>query len=354
MSSTVFLYCRPGFEGECAAEIIDQAGVVGLQGFCKAKPATGYVLFQLADEITPTVWFDKLRLPDLIFTRQWFFVSTLCEQLPLTDRATPLAQAVAEGGLKVLPELFLETPDSDEHKTLSPLCQALQGPLAQRLRARQVLDEASPWRIHICFLATDKAYVGWSPQYNNSTWRGGVPRLRAPAGAPSRSALKLEEAFLTLMSEDERARWLQPGMSAVDLGASPGGWTYQLVRRHIRVTAIDNGAIAPALMESGLVEHLRVDGFSYRPPKPVTWLVCDIVEQPIRTAELVARWVAQGWCQGGVVNLKLPMKKRYAEVQRCIARMQEILAAAGVRCTLRGKQLYHDRDEVTLCILPLQ
>jgi 23S rRNA (cytidine2498-2'-O)-methyltransferase len=48
-----------------------------------------------------------------------------------------------------------------------------------------------------------------------------------------------------------------------------------------------------------------------------------------------------------VFNLKLPMKKRYDEVQRCRAAIEETLARAGVRHRLRLRQLYHDRAEVT-------
>jgi 23S rRNA (cytidine2498-2'-O)-methyltransferase len=178
----------------------------------------------------------------------------------------------------------------------------------------------------------------------------GIPRLKFPRGAPSRSTLKLEEALLHFLDERERADLLQPGMTAVDLGAAPGGWTWQLVKRHLRVTAVDNGALEPSLLASGVVEHVRTDGFRYRPPKPVQWMVCDIVEQPIRIADLAARWLAQGWCERTLFNLKLPMKKRYQEVRRCLARIDEVLQAAGVTYTLSCKQLYHDREEVTVYV----
>ncbi len=41
------------------------------------------------------------------------------------------------------------------------------------------------------------------------------------------------------------------------------------------------------------------------------------------------------------------MKKRYDEIQRCAQRIDEILTKARVRYTLRIRQLYHDREEVT-------
>ena len=77
------------------------------------------------------------------------------------------------------------------------------------------------------------------------------------------------------------------------------------------------------------------------------WLVCDIVEQPIRIAELVARWIADGAARRAIFNLKLPMKKRYDEVRRCEQRIGEILDGAGLRHSLSVRQLYHDREEVT-------
>jgi 23S rRNA (cytidine2498-2'-O)-methyltransferase len=200
----------------------------------------------------------------------------------------------------------------------------------------------------VCLTAPDTAIVACADIDDTAPWPGGIPRLKFPRGAPSRSTLKLEEAFLVLLDDDERARWLKPAMTAVDLGAAPGGWTWQLVRRSIRTIAIDNGPMDAALMESGIVEHRRTDGFRYQPPRTVDWLVCDMVEQPRRIAELVARWLAEGACRRTIFNLKLPMKKRYDEVQLCFGIVRDAVAASGHDLDLRAKQLYHDREEITV------
>jgi 23S rRNA (cytidine2498-2'-O)-methyltransferase len=245
----------------------------------------------------------------------------------------------------------LETADTNEGKELSALCRALERPLQEALRKAglwRAQDGREPGRAHICFLSGTAAYVGYALPANSAPWSMGIPRLKFPRGAPSRSTLKLEEALLHFLTAQERERLLQPGMSAVDLGAAPGGWTWQLVLRHLRVTAVDNGALAPELLASGVVEHVREDGFRYRPAKPVEWMVCDIVEQPLRIAELAARWLALGWCARTIFNLKLPMKKRYQEVRRCLARIGEILREADIAYTLSCKQLYHDREEVSV------
>jgi 23S rRNA (cytidine2498-2'-O)-methyltransferase len=169
----------------------------------------------------------------------------------------------------------------------------------------------------------------------------GIARLRMPAGSPSRSTLKLAEALMQFVP----GRAFEPGLAAVDLGASPGGWTWQLVKLGFHVIAVDNGAIDAGLLDSGQVKHRRDDGFHFRPVEPVDWMVCDMVESPARIARLVSKWVAEGWCRECIFNLKLPMKKRWEEVERCKSIIGEALGGSGFY--LRFKQLYHDREEVT-------
>ncbi len=341
---SLILYCRAGFEGECAAEIQERAAQLGVAGFCRARAESGFVEFNTYEGDVDTL-LRRLPFASLIFARQ-IFAAVQVADLPPADRLTPLLNCLGE---EHVAGFFVETADTNESKELLALCRKLERPLKQALEARGVLhagDESLPW-LHLFFTAGDSAYVGLSQPGNASPWFMGIPRLRFPKGAPSRSTLKLEEALLFFLDDAARGKRLQPGMRAVDLGAAPGGWTWQLVRRHLHVTAVDNGPMDAALLDSGLVEHRREDGFRFRPAKPVDWLVCDMVEQPGRIAHLVGSWAAQGRCRDSIFNLKLPMKRRYQEVQRCAAIIDELLRGAGVRYTLAFKQLYHDREEVT-------
>jgi len=348
--SSLFLYCRPGFEGECAAEIQELAAVCGISGYCRAKAESAFVIFQPHDAAAASCLHEQIPFTDLIFTRQWFVVVAEFDDLPLADRVTPLME-----GLQTLPaavgDIFLETPDTNQGKELSALCRAIERPLEEALRKGgrwQPQAGRETVHLHVCFLSGTAVYAGYALPANSAPWSMGIPRLRFPRGAPSRSTLKLEEALLHFLTAAERERLLQPGMSAVDLGAAPGGWTWQLMRRHLRVTAVDNGALAPELLDSGVVEHVRADGFRFQPSKPVDWMVCDIVDQPIRIAELAVRWLDRGWCAHTIFNLKLPMKKRYQEVRRCLAHIAGRLQEAGITYDLACKQLYHDREEVTV------
>ena len=200
-------------------------------------------------------------------------------------------------------------------------------------------------RLHVFFVGGRACYVGVSRgRRTASRWPMGIPRLRMPRGAPSRSTLKLAEAMLEFVGRD--ARRFEPGTTAVDLGASPGGWTWQLVQRGFMVTAVDNGPMDPALLDSGQVKHRRDDGFHYRPADPVDWMVCDMVESPSRIADAGrALDRARAGAARRIFNLKLPMKKRWEELQRC--RGDHRRGARRRRLLPAHAQLYHDREEVT-------
>jgi len=335
---TILLYCRAGFEGECAQEIAEICAARGIPGKAQYAGNSGFVVFSGGSE--PSA--HGLDWRKLIFARQCLLAFASLENLSRSDRLTPIMAALHAHG-EVFSEVWIEAPDTNAGKELAALCKSFGNALVGAMKKARLLDPTQGQeRLHVFFPQGDKVYLSAANPETTAPWPQGIARLKMPREAPSRSTLKLEEAFLTLLNDDEQRRWLKPGMRAVDLGAAPGGWTYQLVRRSIRVSAIDNGPMERALLDSGLVEHLRTDGFRYRPKQPVDWLVCDMVEQPRRIAELIAQWLGTGACQRAIFNLKLPMKKRYEETQACLARVRAVAS------DVRAKQLYHDREEITV------
>jgi 23S rRNA (cytidine2498-2'-O)-methyltransferase len=337
--TSLICYCRAGFEPECAQEIESIASANTMEGSISFEANDAFVVYNsTSDESALRHAFDWRKL---IFARQCLIAFARLDNLPRKDRLTPMLAALAQRGERYA-DFYVESPDSEEGKELAALCKSFGNAMLGALRQRKLLDPQAPNRLHVFFARGDLAYLASAPIDASAPWPLGIPRLKFPRGAPSRSTLKLEEAFLVLMSGDERARWLKPGMTAVDLGAAPGGWTWQLAHRSIRVTAIDNGPIDRELMQSGVVTHLREDGFAFRPRKPVDWLVCDMVEQPRRIAKLIAQWLDDGACRFAIFNLKLPMKKRFEETRLCLDIVR--MAASDVR----ARQLYHDREEITV------
>ncbi|MCW8884807.1 MAG: 23S rRNA (cytidine(2498)-2'-O)-methyltransferase RlmM, partial [Motiliproteus sp.] len=290
----------------------------------------------------------------MIFARQWLACNELISDLPSKDRISVLIEAAES--FPQCGELVIETADTNEAKQLATFCRKFTSPAAAAFRRAGVLspkrNRTLP-RLHLFFLDSSRCYMGISYPNNSSPEAMGIRRLKFPNEAPSRSTLKLDEAFLTFLSKSKQRRLLEPGMTAVDLGAAPGGWTWQLVRRHIRVVAVDNGPMAQSLMDSGIVKHAVEDGFRYRPQKTVDWMVCDIADQPAKVAKLAASWIANEGCRRAIFNLKLPMKKRYQAVMEAVDIIAEVLGERLDDYDLDIRHLYHDREEVTCYLRPV-
>ena len=361
------LYCRPGFEQDCAQEALRQAKqqkpIIATQ-----QPAvvgdTGYVVVALNEQ--------TLNYRELIFTRQLIRLHHSLATLSERDRLTPILDAIA-----ALPGIFgtlwLEVPDTNEGKLLTTFTRRFQPLLETALReqgkllvnskkaVRAELVEASSLypstgsgrteelpRLHIFFPDKNSVMIGSSDPHNSADAIMGIVRQSMPAEAPSRSTMKLAEAIEVFMDRSEQTRLLRSGMQAVDLGAAPGGWSWQLVKRGIRVIAVDNGAMKGALINHPLVQHLKQDGFKYAPRKAVDWLVCDMVEKPSKVATLIGDWFAAGWCKHAIFNLKLPMKQRVAALDSALGGIRQRLDEEGINYRMMAKQLYHDREEVTV------
>ncbi|MBK6286638.1 MAG: 23S rRNA (cytidine(2498)-2'-O)-methyltransferase RlmM [Pseudomonadales bacterium] len=342
-TESLVLLCRAGFEKECSAEIIERLATIGVAGYCRAGQGSGWVEVKSAAHWDPLVAFETLRLRDLVFTRDWF-AGVPFRDLHPGDRLAPLlAMARAPGPFM---QCWLQHVDTEDGRSVGRLGTRMRARVEGALQEARLIRADAGARLHILFLGGTDGFLGISRADNGALWSMGVPRLRLP-GAPSRSAAKLEEAFLWFLGERE-ARELRAGMSAVDLGAAPGGWTWQLVRRGIRVKAIDRAALRADLLESGLVEHLEADAFSYRPERQVDWMVCDVVDKPARVADLVVRWFVNDWCKRCIFNLKLPMKQRYREVSTLLERILRRIVEQGGDVSCEARQLYHDREEITV------
>lgn len=346
----VLLYCRAGFEGECAAEIQERAASLGVYGYCKTQPDSALVIFECKPEEGDHLA-RKISVHSLIFSRQLFVRAAELNQLDTVDRVTPIVESLTD--MQLCGRMWIETTDTNDGRSLSALCRKITKPLTMALREKGVLtpEEVSNRPVlHVLFRSTHSAIIGYSYSYNHSPYLMGIPRVRTPKGAPSRSAAKLAEAFKVMIPESEFERRVQPGMKAVDLGACPGGWTSVLVHYDMMVAAVDNGPMDEGLMNTGQVRHYQEDGFQFLPKrKNVAWLVCDMVEKPKRVAQLMADWFIGEWCHDAIFNLKLPMKSRYTAVQQDLAAIRERLSEAEVYgYELSAKHLYHDREEITV------
>jgi 23S rRNA (cytidine2498-2'-O)-methyltransferase len=116
-------------------------------------------------------------------------------------------------------------------------------------------------------------------------------------GPPSRAYMKLWEALTRF------GRWPAAGETCLDLGASPGGWTWVLAKLGASVIAVDKAPLAASVAAMpGVTE--RLDSAFGMAPEPVDWLCSDVIAYPDRLLALVRRWIDAGAARHIVCTIK--------------------------------------------------
>jgi 23S rRNA (cytidine2498-2'-O)-methyltransferase len=273
---------------------------------------------------------------DPAFARTGFCVRARAEG-PLDAAVASLAGRLARAGPVTLRAW---SADTEEGRGLSATARALEA----ALRAAPQVQHRDDGLVSFAEVAVVGSPASWTAVYGTVlrheavSWSpGGRQRMHRTGDAPSRAGLKLEEAWTLL------GLWPSPGETCVDLGAAPGGWTARALDRGAQVVAVDRAALAPELETNPRLRHVRQSAFSYRPEEPVDWLLCDMAWRPLEVAALLARWGRAGWALHLVANLKLPMRDKVETLERA----RRVLEEGGWKA-LRMRQLYHDRDEVTV------
>jgi 23S rRNA (cytidine2498-2'-O)-methyltransferase len=152
---------------------------------------------------------------------------------------------------------------------------------------------------------------------------------RAP---PSRAYLKLWEAFNVLGVQP------RPGEMCLDLGASPGGWTYVLAKLGARVVAIDKAPLDPRVLALRGVEQRRESAFALAPRDvgAIDWLCSDVVCYPKRLLALVEKFLAAGTVRNFICTIKFQGATDFETQER-------FAALAGSRLL----HLHHNKHELT-------
>jgi 23S rRNA (cytidine2498-2'-O)-methyltransferase len=169
-------------------------------------------------------------------------------------------------------------------------------------------------------------------------WFGQI-RVSDDESAPSRSYLKVEEAYRVMGSEPKQ------GETVCDLGAAPGGWSYSAAKRGAKVTAVDNGELKSGAKNNPNIIRLPQDAFKYEPSKPFNWLFCDMVEHPYDVLKLLEYWIQRKWCRNFIVNLKFGRVKPKELLDKINSQGSVVKTRT---LSLNVRHLYHDRDEVTI------
>jgi 23S rRNA (cytidine2498-2'-O)-methyltransferase len=264
----------------------------------------GVVTFRLPEGFEPGDDF----FPDLVFAR--CCVRSLGQVTGVDDAARAVAAATLAGvgpwaALHVWPRAARVDVD----------VAAIRRSFAAAVGAAAAVEVARPGDLVLdCLVdSPDRWWIGWHRAgLPPSTWPGGCYPGSLPATAVSRAWLKLDEAIATFDIP------LEPGATAVELGAAPGGASQRLLEAGLDVVGVDPAPVDPRVAAHPRFRQwrLRARDAKLKAFRPFDWIVCDMNIDPRGSmAELGRIAAAPGVRPRGILaTLKLPDWSRAAEL----------------------------------------
>lgn len=207
----------------------------------------------------------------------------------------------------------------------------------------RVVTSGAPRTVSVC-LGEERSTAGIGASADGlSDWGGGRMRLASRKEQVSRAEFKLEELF-SLVGAPEVT-------SAVDLGASPGGWT-RIVHGlgAARIDAVDPADLDPRVLGlPGVTHHRTTAGEFVNGPDaaPVDLIVNDMRMVPHLTAHTMVE-AAPLLRPGGlaIVTFKLGTNNPVKQADESLDLMAPAYEPVFVR------QLQHNRQELTVVARP--
>lgn len=122
---------------------------------------------------------------------------------------------------------------------------------------------------------------------------------------PNRAYLKLWEAFSLL------EKYPRSGETVLDLGASPGGWTYVAQSLGAIVTAVDKAPLDAKIANLPRVNCLQQSAFAIDPAQldqSYDWVLSDVICYPTRAYDLIMKWITSGKAKHMIFTIKFQGK----------------------------------------------
>jgi hypothetical protein len=220
-------------------------------------------------------------------------------------------------------------------------------PQVAAIRDAEAQDSRAPTLF--CLIGKEGLFCGLqSPEASNGFHAGGTKFIRQSGpDTISRAGAKIAEALHHLQLKRPPP---PPGSHWLELGASPGGMTAELLARGYRVTAVDRAPLDPRLANARGLQTVLADASSFQPGKDVVYdaILSDMNGDALESITRVIR-LARHLRKNGLVvfTLKLPGAATFAAANETETSVVQSAAAAGLRVTART-HLTYNRHEFTL------
>lgn len=125
---------------------------------------------------------------------------------------------------------------------------------------------------------------------------------------PSRAYLKLWEFFTVHCTPPP------PHTQVIDMGSSPGGWSWVLSQLNLDVLSVDKAPLDSNIAKIKNITFLQESAFALDAKKfgAVTWFFSDIICYPERLLELIKHWMQKSNVQHFVCTIKFQGEANFA------------------------------------------
>lgn len=266
--------------------------------------------------------------PLLAFARQTCLDGAACEAPSINQWADRLAEAIIASVPLEQPWRLHLWPAYGEGRAGMNRCALIRESLTEKLRKkrrqmlRMLVDSAEPFEpqtslVQLALRSPEEGVVSilaaplpWERRAIVSAFPEGVVPVAVDKGAPSRAFSKLVEA------EQRLGRAIRKGETCVDLGASPGSWSYVALNRGARVIAVDRAELRTDLARNPRLHFHCGDAFKFRTEARVDWLLCDVIAAPQRSIDLLIEWLREGAMSAFVVSIKFIGSAEYPLIDK--------------------------------------
>lgn len=237
------------------------------------------------------------------------------------------------------------------YKTLASNLRGRTLQLFPKLSAGSAEEQDPAQASLFCLVGKEGLFAGMStPREAGGFHPGGMKFIRQGGGAMiSRAGAKIAEALHWLRLHREP---LPPGSHWLELGASPGGMTGELLQRGYEVTAVDRAPLDARLHRAPGLTFIKADAAAFQPRTAAARydaLLCDLNGPATAAIQAVIR-LGPHLRPGGLVvfTLKCAGAETLNEILALCRTVETEARAAGL--TLIGKtHLNYNRWEFTLC-----
>ncbi|PCJ56604.1 MAG: hypothetical protein COA79_18225 [Planctomycetota bacterium] len=225
---------------------------------------------------------------------------------------------------------YLHTASSHRRATL------IQDKLAKfKINRIEFNDHQDPLKFG-CWLLHDNNTIYYSLDTSKNKPGGIYEFNENKTFPPNRAYLKLWETF-TLFNQ-----YPNEFDECLDLGGSPGGWSWVLQSLGCAVTAVDKAPLDKKILELPNIKMLQQSAFALEPNDypNLKWFCSDIICYPDRLLKLIHQWLDAGCQANFICTIKL-------QGDTDMKLFDQFLAIKGSTIT----HLYHNKNEVTWVLI---